>query len=49
MTSCCPALDRGHTPEGLVIVGLERDLLHGHDVPGLVVDGRVHLPKMTLT
>jgi len=32
-----------------MIIGLERDLLHRHDVAGLVVDSRVHLPEMALT
>jgi hypothetical protein len=31
-----------------VIVGLQRDLLHGHDVARLVVDRRVHLPEVAL-
>ena len=37
-----------HVPERLVVVGLERQLLHGHDVASLVVDGRVHLAESAL-
>ena len=32
-----------------VIVWLQRDFLHGHDVASLVVDRSVHFPKVTLT
>merc|ERR1719150_2388743 len=34
--------------EGLVVVGLQGNLLHGHYIAGLVVYGSVDFPKMTL-
>ena len=36
------------TLECLVVIVLEGDLLHGHDVPRLVVDGGVHLAEVPL-
>ena len=39
----------GHALEGLVVVVLQGDLLHGHDVARLVVDGGVHLAEVPLT
>ena len=39
----------GNVPQGFMVVGLERNLFHGHDVSGPTVDGGVDLPEMTLT
>ena len=38
-----------HTLQCPVVIVLQWDLLHGHDVPGLVIDGSVNLPKVALT
>ncbi len=35
-------------PQRLMVVGLKRDFLHGHDVARLVVDRRVDLAEVTL-
>ena len=38
-----------HALQCPVVVVLQGDLLHGHDVAGDVVDGGVDLPKVALT
>ena len=38
----------GDVPQRLVVVGLEGQLLHGHDVARLVVDSRVNFAKSAL-
>ena len=35
--------------ERFVVVRLQRNFLHGHDVPGLVVDGSVDLAEVSLS
>ena len=39
----------GHGADGAVVVGLQLDLLHGHQVAGLVVDGHVDPAEPALT
>ena len=37
----------GDPPDGAVVVGLQRQHLHGHQLAGLVVHGSVHLAEPT--